>query len=52
MPCLPIEGYSSLADCGKIKVIRSDMENLIVAGYHFYVCARYSKKVGWNVLQA
>jgi hypothetical protein len=36
----------------KIKVMRSDIENLIVAGYHFYVCTRYSKKVGWNVVQA
>jgi hypothetical protein len=36
----------------KIKVMRSDIENLIVAGFHFYVCARYSKKVGWTVLQA
>jgi len=36
----------------KIKVMRSDIENLIVAGFHIYVCVRYSKKVGWNVLQA
>ncbi len=36
----------------KIKVMRSDIENLIVAGFHFYVCVRYSKKVGWNVVQA
>ena len=38
----------------KIKVMRmrSDDENLIVAGFHFYVCTRYSKKVGWNVVQA
>jgi hypothetical protein len=36
----------------KIKVMRSDIENLIVAGFHFYVCVRYSKKDGWNVVQA
>ena len=36
----------------KIKVMRSDIENLIVAGFHFYVCARQYKKVGWNVVQA
>jgi len=32
--------------------MRSDIENLIVAGFHFYVCVHYSKKVGWNVIQA
>ena len=32
--------------------MRSDIENLIVAGFHFYVCVHYSKKVGWNVVQA
>jgi len=35
----------------KIKVMRSDDENLFVVGFHFYVCVRYSKKVGWNVVQ-
>ncbi len=36
----------------KIKVMRSDDENLVVAGFHFYVYRRYSKKVGWSVVQA
>ena len=35
----------------KIKVMRSDNENLAMAGFHLYVCGSYSKKVGWNVVQ-
>ncbi len=36
----------------KIKVMRSDDENIVVAGFHFYVYGRYSKKVHWSVVQA
>ena len=35
----------------KNNVMRSDNENLVVAGFHFYVCGRYLKKVGWSVVQ-
>jgi hypothetical protein len=35
----------------KIKVMRSDDENLVVAGFHCYVYGRYCKKVGWSVVQ-
>jgi len=36
----------------KIKVMRSDIENLIVAGFHFYVCARLEYPVTSTMIWA
>ena len=36
----------------KVKTIRSDSNNLIVAGRNFYVCATYSVQCGWQVSKA
>jgi hypothetical protein len=36
----------------KVKKIRSDSKNLIVAGSNFYVCATYSVQCGWQVSKA
>jgi hypothetical protein len=36
----------------KVKTIRSDSNNLIVAGRNFYVCATYYVLYGWQVTKA
>ncbi len=36
----------------KVKTIRSNSNNLIVAGWNFYVCATYSVQLGWHVRNA
>jgi hypothetical protein len=36
----------------KVKTIRSNSNNLIVAGRNFYVCATYSVQCGWQVSKA
>jgi hypothetical protein len=36
----------------KVKTIRSDSTNLIVAGRNFYMLATYSVQYGWQVTQA
>jgi hypothetical protein len=36
----------------KVKTIRSNSNNLIVAGRNFYVCATYSVLYGWQVTKA
>jgi hypothetical protein len=36
----------------KVKTIRSNSNNLIVAGRNFYVCATYSIQYGWQVSKA
>ncbi len=36
----------------KVKTIRSDSNNLIVAGSNFYMCATYSVQCGWQVSKA
>jgi hypothetical protein len=36
----------------KIKTLRSDSNNLIVAGMNFYMCATYSVQSGWQVSKA
>jgi hypothetical protein len=36
----------------KVKTIRGDSNNLIVAGRNFYVCATYSVQCGWQVSKA
>jgi hypothetical protein len=36
----------------KVKTIRSDSNNLIVAGRNFYLCATYSVQYGWQVSKA
>jgi hypothetical protein len=36
----------------KVKTLRSDSNNLIVAGRNFYVCATYSVQSGWQVSKA
>jgi hypothetical protein len=36
----------------KVKTIRSDSNNLIVAGRNFYMCATYSVQCGWQVSKA
>jgi hypothetical protein len=36
----------------KVKTIRSNSNNLIVAGRNFYVYATYSVQCGWQVLKA
>jgi hypothetical protein len=36
----------------KVKTIRSNFNNLIVAGRNFYVCATYSAQYGWQVSKA
>jgi hypothetical protein len=33
----------------KVKTIRSNSNNLIIAGLNFYVCATYSVQYGWHV---
>ena len=34
--------------CIKVKVERSDMTNLILVGYNFYVSGSYSESAGWT----
>ena len=36
----------------KVKTIRSDSNNIIIAGLNFYVCATYSVQYGWHVTKA
>ncbi len=36
----------------KVKTVRSDSNNLIVAGRNLYVCATYSVQCGWQVSKA
>jgi hypothetical protein len=36
----------------KVKTIRSNSNNLIIAGRNFYVCATYSVQCGWQVSKA
>ncbi len=36
----------------KVKTIRSDSNNLIVAVRNFYVCTTYSVQYGWQVSKA
>jgi hypothetical protein len=36
----------------KVKTIRGDSNNLIIAGGNFYVCATYSVQYGWQVSKA
>jgi hypothetical protein len=36
----------------KVKTIRSNSNNLIVAGWNFYVCATYSVQYGWHIRNA
>ncbi len=36
----------------KVKTIRSDSNNLIIAGRNVYMCATYSVQYGWQVSKA
>jgi hypothetical protein len=36
----------------KVKTIRIDSNNLIAAGWNFYVCATYSVQYGWHITKA
>jgi hypothetical protein len=36
----------------KVKTIRSNSNNLIIAGRNFYVCAKYSVQYGWLATKA
>jgi hypothetical protein len=36
----------------KVKTIRSNLNNLIIAGWNFYVCATHSVQHGWHVRNA
>ncbi len=36
----------------KVKTIRSNSNNLILAGWNFYVCAAYSVQYSWHVTKA
>jgi hypothetical protein len=36
----------------KVKTIRSNSNNLIIAGWSFYVCATYSVQYGWHLRNA
>jgi hypothetical protein len=46
---MPEEGNLRLV---KVKTIRSNSNNLIVAGGNFYACATYSVQYGWQVSKA
>jgi hypothetical protein len=36
----------------KVKSIRSNSNNPIVAGWNFYMCATYSVQYGWHITKA
>ncbi len=36
----------------KVKTIRSNSNNLIIAGWNFYMCATYSVQYGWQFRNA
>jgi hypothetical protein len=36
----------------KVKTIRSNSNNLILAGWNFYMCTTYSVQYGWHVTKA